>query len=67
MSVYGIRLSALQEHYSQDNDKARYKNELRNLDQDITRSLKRASQAGENNNELHELLECVEDKIYDID
>jgi len=63
MSVFGIRYSGIKEHYQQDQDKQRLKDELRILDSDITKSIKRALRAAESTEELQELLEFVEDKL----
>jgi len=63
--AFGIRYSAINEHYHMDRDKLRFKRELSRLELDIARSIKRHVRANDSCESLMDLHDFVCSKMED--
>ena len=64
ISTYEIRAMALKDHLNDDNDYGRYHRQLSRLSLDISAHLKRCVRAGDDCNELRDLLDYIDGEMF---
>ena len=62
-NTFDIRLEAIDSNLGKDGDRLRFNRELSRLEIDVSARLKRCINAGENCEELENLLDIIDDKI----